>query len=72
MSNKAYLGDGVYVELDEVSKMVKLTTDNGFGPSNTIWLENAVVDAFLLWVLHNLGDEFRAFERVWEEGFKDG
>lgn len=34
---KAYLGDSVYVELEH--GMFKLTTDNGLGPLNTIYLE---------------------------------
>lgn len=39
MSDKQYLGDSVYVETDYDRGMFCLTTDNGFGPSNTIWLE---------------------------------
>ena len=35
--NKEYLGDSVYVEIER--GMVKLTTENGYGPSNTIFLE---------------------------------
>jgi hypothetical protein len=42
---KAYLGDSVYAEWDQ--GMVKLTTDNGLGPSNTIYLEPEVLRA--LW-----------------------
>lgn len=34
---KRYLGDSVYAEVE--SGMIKLTTDNGAGPSNTIYLE---------------------------------
>lgn len=45
--NKEYLGDSVYVEVED--GMVKLTTENGFGASNTIYLEQNVVDAFLSW-----------------------
>ena len=37
---KRYLGDSVYVELD--GGMLKLTTENGLGPSNTIFLEPEV------------------------------
>jgi hypothetical protein len=39
--NKVYLGDSVYVEVE--NGMLKLTTDNGLGPVNTIWLEPSVV-----------------------------
>ena len=40
--NKQYLGDSVYVEFD--GRFV-LTTDNGYGPSNTIVLEPEVYEA---------------------------
>ena len=43
MSDKAYLGDSVYVEVEH--GMLKLTTENGDGPSNTIFLEPEVYDA---------------------------
>ena len=42
---KVYLGDSVYVEVDR--GMLKLTTENGFGPSNTIYLEPEVLAALL-------------------------
>jgi hypothetical protein len=38
---RVYLGDSVYVEVEH--GMLKLTTDNGFGASNTIYLEPEVV-----------------------------
>ena len=38
--NKEYLGDSVYVEHDGF--MLTLTTENGYGPSNTIHLEPEV------------------------------
>lgn len=34
---KSYLGDSVYAEVDGLGDLI-LTTDNGFGPSNTIYL----------------------------------
>lgn len=34
---KAYIGDSVYCDIDEVGLV--LTTENGFGPTNTIYLE---------------------------------
>ena len=43
-----YLGDSVYVEIE--NGMVKLTTDNGFGPSNTIYLELFVYDELVRYV----------------------
>lgn len=40
---KTYLGDGVYAEHD--GYMLTLTTENGYGPSNTIHLEPEILDA---------------------------
>lgn len=37
---KTYLGDSVYVDIE--NGMLKLTTENGEGPSNTIYLESNV------------------------------
>lgn len=34
---KAYIGDSVYVEA--VDGSLKLTTENGYGPRNTIYLD---------------------------------
>lgn len=42
---KEYLGDSVYVELDSFCSVI-LTTENGYGPSNTIVLEPEVIGAF--------------------------
>lgn len=41
---KTYLGDSVYAAFDELGRIV-LTTDNGYGPSNTIVLEPEVFGA---------------------------
>ncbi len=41
--HKEYLGDSVYVAIEH--GMVKLTTENGDGPTNTIYLEPEAVDA---------------------------
>lgn len=40
MAHKVYLGDSVYVDVER--GMLKLTTENGYGPSNTIYLEPEV------------------------------
>lgn len=40
---KVYLGDSVYAEFD--GDGIVLTTENGFGPSNAIYLEPAVLRA---------------------------
>jgi len=44
--NKDYLGDSVYVEQDEFRGIV-LTTENGYGPSNTIVLEPQVAKSLV-------------------------
>ena len=41
---KDYLGDSVYAESDGFGGIV-LTTENGEGPSNTIYLDPYVLDA---------------------------
>lgn len=43
-----YLGDSVYVELEY--GMLKLTTNNGYGATNTIFLEPEVYEALTLYV----------------------
>lgn len=48
MERKTYLGDSVYAE--SVDTGVVLTTENGMGPSNTIFLEPEVLDALFRWV----------------------
>jgi hypothetical protein len=45
---KTYLGDSVYVSFD--GYMLVLTTDNGMGPSNTIYLEPEVYEALVGYV----------------------
>ncbi len=42
---RRYLGDGVYVEMD--GSMLKLFTDNGYGPREVIYLEPEVFDALV-------------------------
>lgn len=41
--NKQYLGDSVYADFDGFG--ITLTTENGFGASNTIYLEPQVLAA---------------------------
>ena len=41
MPDKRYLGDSVYAEWD--SQFLILTTENGYGPNNTILLEPEVI-----------------------------
>jgi hypothetical protein len=51
MSKKMYLGDSVYVELDD-SRAIVLTTWNGYDddPRNRIVLEPEVMERFELWL----------------------
>lgn len=48
MSNKAYIGDSVFVEF--YNNKLTLTTENGYGPTNTIVLEDEVYSALLKYV----------------------
>jgi hypothetical protein len=45
---KEYLGDGVYVVVE--NGMLKLTTEDGYHATNTIFLEVEVLHAFLVYV----------------------
>lgn len=46
MIGKEYLGDSVYAEWNAAGMLV-LTTENGRGPSNLIFLEPEVISALL-------------------------
>lgn len=45
---KSYLGDGVYVDLED--GMIKLTTEDGFRATNTIYLEPEVLTAMFAYL----------------------
>lgn len=45
---KSYLGDGVYVDLEH--GMVKLTTEDGYSATNTIYLGDRELDALERWL----------------------
>jgi len=49
---KIYIGDSVYAEILSESEII-LTTENGFGPSNTIHLEKNQLEN-LLHVISNM------------------
>ena len=49
MSASTYLGDGVYIALNNAGQ-VELTTETGQEVTNTIYLEPEVVDAFMAWI----------------------
>jgi len=55
--NKQYIGDSVYVEFDELERIV-LTTNNGYpdDPRNLIVLEPEVYAELLKWVERNKGN----------------
>ena len=52
MKTKEYLGDSVYVEINECNQIV-LTTNNGQGDTNTIVLEPKVYSAMLEYTINN-------------------
>ena len=54
--HKIYLGDSVFADFDGYH--VVLTTENGFGPSNTIALEPNVIESLLLYVGKLTGTKF--------------
>ena len=45
---KAYLGDGVYVDVE--NGMLKLTTEDGITATNTVYLEEEVLENLLTYV----------------------
>lgn len=47
-SRKEYLGDGVYIDHD--GYQFKLTTEDGYSETNTIYLDPQVVDSLLLYI----------------------
>ena len=53
MSEKRYLGDGVYVDFD--GWHIILTTENGVSIQNTIYMEPSVLKSFQDWCKENFG-----------------
>lgn len=45
---KSYLGDSVYAESDGM--FIRLTTENGMGPSNVILLDQDTIDALIKYI----------------------
>lgn len=45
---KQYLGDGVYIDKDEVGFL--LTTENGYETTNQIYLDNEVFEMLLIYL----------------------
>jgi len=52
MSDKDYLGDGVYADVE--NGMIKLTTEDGISATNTIYLELEVFEKLELYVKRKL------------------
>lgn len=50
MSHKTYIGDAVYVEVDDPTGGLILTTEDGIRATNTIVMEPAVLDNFEQWI----------------------
>ena len=50
MSTKFYLGDGVYIDVDQERYALVLTTENGIRATNTIYLEPETYAALCAWV----------------------
>jgi len=59
---KVYLGDSVYADVDPFGGL-RLTTENGFGPTNTIVLEPQVIATLLDWVALQMPCATAAFIR---------
>lgn len=51
---KTYLGDGVYIHFDGFHYV--LTTENGYGPTNTIALDPHVTQTLMNHISSNQGD----------------
>jgi hypothetical protein len=48
MDKKVYLGDSVYADYD--GEYIILTTENGLGPSNIIYIDPQVFQALMAYV----------------------
>lgn len=57
---KAYLGDSVYADYDGYH--IILTTENGYGPSNTIALEPGVLRALEVYRMRSILSEIELEE----------
>ena len=69
MNTKIYLGDGVHAEMER--GMIKLTTDEGEGTTNTIYLEAEVYSLLTMWV-KRIEDAFSNKGEEEEPGSSDG
>ena len=71
---KVYLGDSVYGEL--IGNSIRLTTENGFGASNEIWLDIDVLTALFHYMGRGWNLEIsiasRQPEAIAEKGLPNG
>lgn len=56
---KTYLGDGLYADHD--GHQIVLTAENGVETTNAIYLDDAVLNAFIEWMRDNCNVEPRYF-----------
>jgi uncharacterized protein YbcI len=61
-SAKQYLGDGVYIAMDESRDMLVLTTENGIEATNVIYLEESVADNLVKYIRSEPWNEGRERE----------
>jgi hypothetical protein len=61
---KEYLGDSVYIDLDDCGGIV-LTTENGIGPTNTIIMEPEVVRQLIRWAKRMQAENKLSDRIVW-------
>lgn len=57
---KTYIGDSIYAEV--VHDQLKLTTENGEGPTNTIYFDPEIWDSLVIWV-RSLNKEREHFDQ---------
>lgn len=62
MNKKEYLGDSVYADVNEFGAVV-LTTENGYGPSNTVVLETEVFAALVSYIARQTRCEVCGLEK---------
>ena len=60
MPDKAYLGDGVYVERNPASGDLALTTENGIETTNTIYLEPEVWGALISYLWKHYAENLKS------------
>lgn len=54
--HKSYLGDSVYVDIDQYGGLI-LTTENGLGATNSIVMEPEVIHKLADWIIEMQGQQ---------------